>query len=158
MKPNHTRVKTVKKLVKIKRKLDCTRFSMHDFYAVCPVPIDKIKSKDRHREILSWRHVGMAWAALGGVTLHTAGAEFGKVHSSVIHSIDQVLNAIDGYGLSEIRDALKLITNHANGRETVKITMQEIFEFVRRYYDSDLEAQRLSHKIHPILNEFERTE
>jgi hypothetical protein len=97
----------------IKSILNLSRYSMEDFWAVCPHDVDQIKSRSRLGPIRSWRQVGMVWARLCGHTLDDSGEMFGgKDHATVLHSERAILNVLEGYGDPLVGEAINEIVEH----------------------------------------------
>jgi len=149
---------TVKAISKIRRNIDCERFSMRDFYAASPMTPEQLKSKDRHVEFLVWRHLGVTWGVLCGGSLAHAAGEFGRKHSTAIHSVKVVLNAVEGYGMEEMRMAIQLVTKIANQSPTIKVPLEQIYNFCRDFYVDESICDRMSARISEIMNERNRNE
>lgn len=152
------KVKTVKKLRKIRSKIDCSRFTMRDFYAVCPYSSEQLRKGNRRVEIKSWRHAGMVWAMLEKMNLRKAGEEFGRTHATVLHSIDVVLNSLEGYAFDEVADAINEIALFSAVSPLIKVPKTDILDFIGKYYIDQVTAERLANILLPILNERDRTE
>lgn len=150
--------KTVKAISKIRRSIDCERFSMRDFYAASLISADELKSKNRHTEYIIWRHLGVTWGVLCGSSLDAAASEFSRKHSTAIHSVKVVLNAVEGFGMEEMRRAIERVTRIANESPTIKVPFTEIYSFCQRFYDDENICDRMARRISVIMNERNRTE
>lgn len=150
--PTRNNVGKIRKLNRIKRNLDVSRYTMRDFYAVCPIPADQLAGKSRKREILFWRHVGVTWALLSGMTLTRAGKMFGRKHCTTINSISNILDSVEGFGFQEIRDIIKRICDHANGTPNITVSKSRVEEFIREFYDDEHNVTYLTDWIFKKMN------
>jgi chromosomal replication initiation ATPase DnaA len=85
-------------LIKIKKATNCERYDMNDFYAVCPIPVDVLKSRKQTGYISRWRQVGMVCARMSGMTQEKAGELFNRKHCNVIHAEKMVANSFHPLG------------------------------------------------------------
>lgn len=100
----------------------------------------------------------MVWAMLEKMNLRKAGEEFGRTHATVLHSIDVVLNSLEGYAFDEVADVIKEIALFSAGSPLIKVPKTDILDFIGKYYIDQVTAERLANILLPILNERDRTE
>lgn len=144
---------TLRKLNKIRRKIDCDRFTLTDFYRACPYSSEELSGKPRKRDYLMWRHTGMVWALLGGMSQTEASRLFGRTHSTAIHSVNVVLHAVvDGHGLVEVQEAVSQITQVANSTPRPGVPKHRIYDFISEFYDDDLTREHITAKIYDLLH------
>jgi hypothetical protein len=82
--------------------------SVETFWMVCPYSINELNSKNKKKEFAIWRQIGMAWYRLAGKSLESAGKSFERNHATVIHAVNVVNNALDGF-YPEMMSKLKLV-------------------------------------------------
>lgn len=87
-------------------------FEMSDFWSVCPYTFEGVEKRTRKREIVHWRNVGMLWAFMSGMSLQKAGELFDRDHATVIHGIENILTAYEGYGHVELVDIINTIQDN----------------------------------------------
>jgi len=100
-------------LTKIKQATNCERYDMNDFYSVCPFEIKEIHGKSRLSPIVRWRHVGLVWGRLCGMTMQEIGKEFKRDHSTVIYAEGMVANSLDKWGDKWMEDILFQVVNQS---------------------------------------------
>lgn len=69
-----------------------TRFNFEDFLIACPFSIEYLRQKNRKTEVMQWRQIGMCWYAIEFNHVSDAGRFFNKDHSTVCHSMRQLLD------------------------------------------------------------------
>jgi hypothetical protein len=81
---------------------------MQDFYDACPYTIDQLRSPSRKEDLKSWRNVGMFYQWMLNNNFMYTGIIFNRNHSTVIHGVKMVVDAMDGYNyiLKEKVDAV----------------------------------------------------
>ena len=82
--------------------------SVETFWMVCPYSINELNSKNKKKEFAIWRQIGMAWYRLAGKSLESAGKSFERNHATVIHAVNVVNNALDGF-YPEMMSKLNLV-------------------------------------------------
>lgn len=140
------------KLKSIRRKLKVSRYSKQDFLAVCPFTMEELSNKDRHTDVLAWRHVAITWHLLSGDNLSGAGRSFNRDHATAINSLNQVHSAVLGFGMPQIRDAIEHIVAYVGSTETLTIPKDRIAHFLSMYFDDSGHVDELTEQVSQIVN------
>ena len=83
------------KLEKIKDFFNAGRYSMVDFWCATSYEPTELVKRNKHREIVEVRQVGLVWAVLSGLTFQKAADLFERDHATAVHSVNCILSAIE---------------------------------------------------------------
>jgi hypothetical protein len=74
------------------------------FWDVCPYTHDELRKRNRKRDIVYWRQVGMYVGRQSGMSLEGIGSIFNLNHATVIHGLKQIDITLEGY--NHVQDAM----------------------------------------------------
>lgn len=119
---------------KIRQRIDADRFEMEDFWKVCPYSLNELNSKNRKRELVAWRYTAYAWSMVNMKCVSRVGRYFEKKHCSVLHGLDQLELALDGFGNREIIKAIKTVAAESKKGLPIsrKIPFSEYLQFLKQ--------------------------
>lgn len=142
----------VKRKRRIRSKINCEQFNFEDFLSVSPYTSEQLNSSSRQPELIAWRHVGMTWLVLQGYGVKKAGALFGRSHCAVIHAMEQVENALSGFGFQRIKNIINLIESVAP-KEVAKIEVpiEDVEQFVKKYRGESPYSDWVIGEIHKLM-------
>jgi hypothetical protein len=107
----------------VKNLLGLNKVYFEAFYNVCPFTLSTLKSKQKYEPLIFYKHLGAFWVWLSGETLERTGFYFNKNHSTVIHSLTNIINEKD----HTYKEYLKNIINeNENLIQSDRIVMKEI--------------------------------
>lgn len=76
-------------------------FDTNNIFKICPFTFDELKANTRKKEIVQWRQILIAFKYASGTTFQEAGRFVGnKDHSTCVHALKQVINALEGFDQS----------------------------------------------------------
>jgi hypothetical protein len=105
-----------KRISLIADHINLKRYSMNDFWAVCPFDQDEFRPDERTASIRSWKQLGMVWARLSGFTSTESGRMFYRDHSTCLHAEKIVLDTLIDFkiGCKHVWLAMNEIKDHCN--------------------------------------------
>jgi len=137
-------VRSVVQLNKIRRKLDSDRFRFEDFESVCPYTMDEITSPSRKSDLVTWRHVAMAWTVLCEKSLSEAGRTFNRSHCTVIHSLGVVADSLEGFGIPEVRSAVLKVCANTKNQIQVAIPFDEYHALLAKHFGQSKQVETIA--------------
>ena len=73
-------------------------FDPNNVLKICPFTLNEIRMTTRKKEVVQWRQILIAFKYASGSTFEAAGQFVGnKDHSTCVHSLKKVINALEGY-------------------------------------------------------------
>lgn len=72
-------------------------FDIDDVFKACPYTFIELQKKSRLKDLVQWRQISMIFKYASGSTFEQVGHYFNKDHSTIVHSLKCVINALEGY-------------------------------------------------------------
>lgn len=111
-------------------------FNVSDIFAACPYPLNQLIHGGRHGNLPKWRQILMFYKFMSGLTLDECGDYVGRDHSTVLHSISLVKNAMEGYDAPLLKLINEVIQISESGVvSTVDASMNEMISIA--YFEQE---------------------
>jgi len=91
----------------VKNLFDIDKIYVEAFFNICPFTLSSLRNQRKEQPLIFYRQLGLFWIWLSGETLEQTGLYFNKHHSTVIHSLNNVIDEKD----YTYKEYLKVIIN-----------------------------------------------
>jgi hypothetical protein len=89
---------------------DYYEFCMQDFFDACPYTMEQLQSRNKKDDLKCWRSIGMFYHWMINNNFMWAAREFCRDHSTAIHSVKMIYDAMDGYNIA-LKERVDMVVN-----------------------------------------------
>jgi hypothetical protein len=75
----------------VKNLFGLDKIYIEAFFNTCPFTLSSLRNQKKEQPLIFYRQLGLFWIWLSGETLEQTGLYFNKHHTTVLHSIENVI-------------------------------------------------------------------